>query len=84
MARRTVIPNGTLMRWQPNKRRDELVNVRVLMKVKRAKGEWQKYHVQRVDTGKTFVVQGNVLFEPVPKFNTIEEADAWLEAHRSR
>lgn len=82
MARRNVIPNGTLMRWQPNKRRDEHVDVRVLMKVKRDKREWQKYHVQRTDTGKTFVVQGNVLFDPVPKFNTIEEAEAWLDQQR--
>jgi hypothetical protein len=80
MARRKVIPNGTVMRWRVNTKRDYWVDVRVLEKVKRRKGEWQKYHVQALGTGKTHIVQGNTLFDPVPKFNTIEEVEAWLES----
>jgi hypothetical protein len=80
MVRRKVIPNGSIMRWKLHRRLDEYADVRVLERVKRKKGEWQKYHVQRLDTGKTMVVQGNTLFDPVPKFNTIEEVEAWLES----
>lgn len=78
--KRKIIKNGTRMRWKINRRRDEYVDVIVLQAVRRRKGEWQKYHVQRTDTGKTSVVQGNTLFEPVPEFKTFEEAQAWLES----
>lgn len=80
--RRKIIKNGSVMRWKVNRRHREFVTVTVLQAVRRKKGEWQKYHVQRHDTGKTMVVQGNTLYAPVPKFNTIEEADAWLESQR--
>jgi hypothetical protein len=89
MARRKIIPNGTVMRWKFNRNRDIYLTVRVLDKVKREKGQWQKYRIEVLlqpdgryakYVGKEFLAQGNRLFAPIPKFDTIEEVEAWLES----
>jgi hypothetical protein len=82
-----IIPNGTVMRWKFNRNHDQYVTVRIVEPVPREPRQWQRYTVIAIDEdgpykqykGKQFTAQGNRLFEPVPKFNTLEEVEAWLE-----
>lgn len=88
MARRKIIPNHTIMRWNYNRNHDVYFTVQIVGKVNREKGQWQKYQVIVIDdgrddkkyVGKNYNVQGNSLFAPIPKFDTIEEVEAWLES----